>query len=161
MKFIKTPVKWTVIACLAFFALLAIIVVSAVMDADMPEIIVAAEEKVHSAAVEAVRDLQLALPEKQPKRATTWRDRDQSSMAYHTAAYRVEGRLVAPSTARFPGIFDGRAGHVTRLGGQRYRIRSYVDSQNSFGAQVRTHFTAEVEQTGRGVWRVRSLELHE
>ena len=121
--------------------------------------VAAAEEK--AGGVKEVDKTQPAPPQKRPKKAATWRDRDQSTMAYHMAADWVRGRLRAPATADFPGIFQGRADHVTRLDGQRYRIRSYVDAQNGFGAQVRTRFTAEVEQTGKDAWRLLSLQLHE
>jgi hypothetical protein len=37
------------------------------------------------------------------------------------------------------------------LGDQRYSISSYVDSQNGFGAMVRTHWTATVSVNGETV----------
>jgi hypothetical protein len=70
----------------------------------------------------------------------------------------VEDRLKAPRTAKWPW---GYTNYVTHLGGGRYRIKAYVDSQNSFGALLRTHFTAEVRWTGGSNWRLESLELQE
>jgi len=70
----------------------------------------------------------------------------------------VEDRLKAPRTAKWPW---GYTDYVTDLGGGRYRIKAYVDSQNSFGAMLRTHFTAEVEWTGGDNWRLNSLNVQE
>lgn len=71
----------------------------------------------------------------------------------------VKERLKAPKSAEFPGIFDGRADHVTYLGNQKYRIASYVDAQNSFGATIRNNFVGEIEQTSEDNWRHISLDL--
>jgi hypothetical protein len=55
---------------------------------------------------------------------------------------RVSKLLKAPSTARFAFGSD-----VTREnhGAGKYRITSWVDSQNGFGAMLRTPFSCEVE----------------
>lgn len=45
----------------------------------------------------------------------------------------VESTLKAPSTAKFSSQRD-----VADLGEGRYRVRSYVDSQNGFGAMIRS-----------------------
>jgi hypothetical protein len=37
--------------------------------------------------------------------------------------------------------------HVKR-NGQTYRIDSYVDSQNAFGAMLRTHYSVTLTRTG-------------
>lgn len=91
--------------------------------------------------------------------STNWRAEDNSLMAYIMIEDFVKERLVSPGSARFPGIFDGKADHITYLGNQRYRIVSWVDSQNAFGASLRTYFTAEIEQTGEETWRLISLEM--
>ena len=70
----------------------------------------------------------------------------------------VEDRLKAPRTAKWPW---GYTDYVTHLGDGRYRIKAYVDSQNAFGALIRTHFTAEVHWTGGDNWRLESLEIKE
>jgi hypothetical protein len=53
----------------------------------------------------------------------------------------VKASLVAPSTADFQS-FLGR--QVADLGNWNYSVSSYVDSQNSFGAKIRTYFTCQV-----------------
>lgn len=84
---------------------------------------------------------------------------DNSTMAYIMMEEFVKERLVAPKTAEFPGTFDGRVDHIQHLGDQKYRINSYVDAQNSFGATIRNNFTGEIEQVSEDRWRLNSLEI--
>lgn len=56
----------------------------------------------------------------------------------------VELALKSPSTADFPTCRENR---IMRMG-DRYVVTSYVDSQNSFGAQVRTPFQVYLHKTG-------------
>ena len=58
----------------------------------------------------------------------------------------VKDILKAPATADFQS-FLGR--NVTDLGKWRYTVSSYVDSQNSFGAKIRTSFTCDVQCVGQ------------
>lgn len=53
----------------------------------------------------------------------------------------VTQRLKSPSTAEFPS-----ASHYTfiGIGENKYRLGSYVDAENSFGAKLRTQFTCDV-----------------
>jgi len=60
----------------------------------------------------------------------------------------VEKRLKSPGSAKFP--FGGFQ-HVRSLGNHRYSVDSYVDSENSFGANTRTHFTATIKETNNGL----------
>ncbi len=89
----------------------------------------------------------------------SWREQNNSTMAYIMIEDFVKQRLKAPKSADFPGVFDGRADHVRYLGNQKYRIVSYVDAQNSFGATIRNNFIGEIEQTSEDRWRLISLEL--
>jgi hypothetical protein len=58
--------------------------------------------------------------------------------AYVMCKQFLEDRLKAPKTADYP---LERSSDVTEaLGGGRYRVRSYVDAQNSFGAMIRTRY---------------------
>src|SRR5882672_11033891 len=49
----------------------------------------------------------------------------------------VTERLKAPATADFQSNGDA---DVRNMGGGKYRVFSFVDSQNSFGANIRTKF---------------------
>ena len=60
----------------------------------------------------------------------------------------VEKRLKSPKSADFP--FGGGSYHTTDLGGGRYKVNSYVDSQNAFGANIRTHFDGVIKRKDGG-----------
>lgn len=94
-------------------------------------------------------------PESQP-----WDQTDNWSMAYIQMESFVEDRLVSPSTAEFPGVFDGKKDHVTK-NGTTYTIRSYVDAQNRMGGTVRMYFEGVIEQVDESTWRLKSLKLDE
>lgn len=57
--------------------------------------------------------------------------------------------LKAPATAVFPGldemIVNGSDGH--------YGVSGFVDSQNSYGATIRTQYTYNVEKDSEGKWK--------
>ena len=70
----------------------------------------------------------------------------------------VERRLRSPATADYP------FGHVTavqRTGPTTYRLASYVDAQNGFGAIVRTNFVCDVTGSGSEVsdYRLSNLAM--
>jgi len=81
---------------------------------------------------------------------------DNSTMAYIMVKKNVTANLVSPSTAEFPSRSNE---HVKRTG-DVYYIDSWVDSQNRFGATLRNHFTAEIEQTGPNSWQLKSLVMN-
>ncbi len=68
----------------------------------------------------------------------------------------VEDRLKSPKSADFP--FAGARG-VTSLGQGRYKVQSYVDSQNSFGANIRTNFEGVIVR-GDGSWQLEYLNFN-
>ncbi len=61
------------------------------------------------------------------KSPDAWKHEDNWTMAYIMMEEYVKQRLKAPSTAEFPGVFDGMKDHVKSHGNQKYRIISYVD----------------------------------
>ncbi len=75
--------------------------------------------------------------------------------AFVYARFFVKDVLVAPRTAKFPGYSKDA---VTYLGDETYRVRSYVDSQNSFGALIRTNYTVVI-QKGDGKWILKSIDI--
>lgn len=97
--------------------------------------------------------------ERESPRIDKLASKDNSLLAYNITEDWVKQRLKAPSTAEFPGIFDGKADHIQRLDDKKYRIRSWVDSQDAFGAQIRTHWEAVVQQTGEYDWKLLSLTI--
>jgi len=67
----------------------------------------------------------------------------------------VKGRLKLPSTSDFAWL-DSR---VEPLGDNRYAMKSYVDSQNSFGSTVRTYFDCiAIKESGK--WRIERLKIN-
>lgn len=59
----------------------------------------------------------------------------------------VEDYLKSPSTAKFCTFKDAT---VTYLGDDKYKVRGYVDAQNSFGATIREYFTVTYTATSSG-----------
>lgn len=78
----------------------------------------------------------------------------QDTLAWVKCGSAATENLKAPSTANFASYSRDR---VKDLGSWRYQIRSYVDSQNCFGAQVRTGFTCTVQCAAVGVCSVTDL----
>jgi hypothetical protein len=61
----------------------------------------------------------------------------------------VKRNLKSPSTAEFPSSYDFTAGEVeVPTYGKVWRVVGYVDSQNGFGAMIRTSFTCELKPIG-------------
>jgi hypothetical protein len=71
----------------------------------------------------------------------------QDSLAGIVCEDYVKGQLKAPATADFQS-FLGRS--VIDEGNWRYQVSSYVDSQNDFGANIRTYFTCDVQCVADG-----------
>ena len=65
----------------------------------------------------------------------------------------VERQLKAPGTAKFQVCRDA----TIQRSGDQFTVRSYVDSQNSFGAMLRTDYVAVVEWTGGDNWHLVDL----
>jgi hypothetical protein len=96
---------------------------------------------------------------KKPPDPNAWKSEDNRIAAYIMMERFVEQRLKCPGTAKFPGVWDGMQNHVTPIGNQTYKIVSYVDSQNLFGAYLRTNFVGEIQQMSVDNWRLISLNL--
>ncbi|MGA9591266.1 MAG: hypothetical protein WBV11_15660 [Salegentibacter sp.] len=79
-------------------------------------------------------------------------------LAYSYAEDAVKKHLKSPSTAKFPGTIEKNE-HVQYLGNGEYQIHSWVDSQNSFGAMLRSNFSVIIEFDGNNV-RYKNLEIN-
>lgn len=99
--------------------------------------------------------------EKENRRQQTMSDSNSDSGsddvhgAWASAQRAVLKELKSPKSADFP--FGGYR-HITPLGGDRYRVDSYVDAKNSFGAEIRTHFSGVVKKVSGG-WQVEELNF--
>lgn len=69
------------------------------------------------------------------------------SYALIYAERAIEGILKAPSTAEFGGIRNADI----RRDGDTFFVRSFVDSQNSFGAMIRSHYEVKVTFEGEKI----------
>jgi hypothetical protein len=67
----------------------------------------------------------------------------------------VTNRLKAPATAEFASY---NADAITKLTEGRYVVRSYVDAQNAFGANVRTQYACTVTWQGGTRWKLDDLK---
>lgn len=66
----------------------------------------------------------------------------------------VRDALPTPSTAKFPWPSEH---DVEDLGQGRWKVISYVDAENVFGARVRTHYAVVIQHTGNGKWRLEDI----
>lgn len=73
--------------------------------------------------------------------------------AYIYAKEFVSDALRAPATADFPWEPESAA-----LKGTIWHVAGHVDSQNGFGALIRSHWTCQVEKRG-DKWRCHSLVI--
>ena len=95
-----------------------------------------------------------------PKTAESnrWESRENRWSAALTSQKFVRDKLKAPTTAKFQDSIDA---DVTHIGGGRYVVNSYVDSQNVFGAMLRTKYRCELTDLGDGKWQLTNLRLFE
>lgn len=80
--------------------------------------------------------------------------------AWVMAQQFVKDNLKSPGTADFGGVFSDYQDPdevVTYLGNGKFRVRAWVDAQNSFGATLRNHFVCELEYVGNDRWRLTNL----
>lgn len=67
----------------------------------------------------------------------------------------LKDRLKAPSTAKFAPTSDQI---ISSQGNDEYKVISYVDAENSFGAMIRTDYTCIVKYTGNDNWSLLDLQ---
>jgi hypothetical protein len=89
-----------------------------------------------------------------------WKKEDRSFYAKSYIEGLIKPQLKSPGTAKFPGALD--TDYVIRqLDDQVYVVSSWVDSQNSFGAMVRTKYLGSVQQVEKDKWEIIGLEILE
>lgn len=64
-------------------------------------------------------------------------------LAYNYAEDFISQRLKSPSSAKFPEVSE-KINHIKSLGKDKYEINSWVDSQNGFGAMIRSRFSCRI-----------------
>lgn len=68
----------------------------------------------------------------------------------------VTKRLRAPATAKFTNSSEAV---VNLVSGGEWAVASHVDSQNGFGAMIRSTFTCTVKPTGNDNWQLVDLKI--
>jgi len=84
---------------------------------------------------------------------------DRRFAAYDTCQQFVERRLKAPGTASFPNYFEDDGEVVVTGGPIRFTVVAHVDSENSFGASLRTRFSCVVTTSDGDTYQLVSLNL--
>lgn len=89
-------------------------------------------------------------PSEPPKPVTLRED----SEAFVMAQMFVKESLKSPSTASFGGWFEQTARDSVKWKPNEgvYEVKLWVDSQNGFGATVRTDFVVKLRQEGKDRW---------
>jgi hypothetical protein len=91
-----------------------------------------------------------------------WETENNRAMAWIKVQDAIKQNLKAPATAKFPGILDlGGDLIIEQRENHNYLIKAYVDAQNDYGALIRTHFTAVIQQVSENGWRIDSLDFEE
>ncbi len=79
------------------------------------------------------------------------------SEAYVVSHEFIERYLLSPGSSKYP--FEA-PNEVTKYSGDSiYTVESYVDSQNGFGALLRTQYSAKVKYNGSDKWQLQKLYL--
>lgn len=81
---------------------------------------------------------------------------DRSATAFEMCKKSVRTDLRAPGTAKFRDYFGDQAPSVSGSGDGPYTVISTVDSQNGFGAMLRSSFVCTATYIGSDQWSVDS-----
>ena len=117
-------------------------------------------ESTYDSRIEEIKREAAETPEQRAAREKQEIERENESRrlaAYRTATDYVRQQLKSPSTAKFPSITD--ANITWTPDGRLYTIFSYVDSQNSFGAMLRTQWFAKLQYLDNGNWSVLDFDF--
>ena len=96
-------------------------------------------------------------PFSQPDPPDAWKIKDNKTMAYVMMQNFVKENLQSPGTAKFEWITESDC-EITKDGFD-YTITSWVDSQNAFGAIVRTQFSGVLRQVDKDNWLLLILSM--
>ena len=77
--------------------------------------------------------------------------------AFSVCKQFVTKTLKAPASAKFPASSEAA---INLMSGNEFEVRSYVDSQNGFGAMIRGTFICTVKPTDDGRWQLVDLTMN-
>lgn len=113
-----------------------------------------------SIAADTVYNEELLKIDKSPSETTLNSDSEgYEQVALILAEDIIKEKLKSPSTAEFPGLFES-INHVKYIGDNKYQIDSWVDSQNSFGATIRTRYSCIMVKEGDYNWSMYKLQIY-
>jgi len=98
-----------------------------------------------------------------PKTAREFASDDNRLLALHCAQDHIKGMLKAPRSAKWPGMFDVQdiRSHAMKAADGTYVVRSFVDSQNSFGAMLRLWYVVRLQVHANGTATILEAEVLE
>lgn len=83
---------------------------------------------------------------------------DEKAFAWGAAKQEVLKRLKSPSTAEFPFSY---LNEYIMKSGNTITVKSWVDSENSFGAKLRANFQVVIEKVDSEHYKVISVDIYE
>ncbi len=96
-----------------------------------------------------------------PIEKKSWHEIVDKKAAFYAAQQFIEKYLKVPKTAEHPSYYDIGENNIKHLGSQTYEINSYVDSQNSFGALLRTDYYLKIMQHKKDKWKLLDIKTLE
>ncbi|MCU1717940.1 hypothetical protein NTD81_12510 [Pseudomonas sp. 5P_3.1_Bac2] len=85
-------------------------------------------------------------------------DGGQEMMAFVMCQKPITDRLTSPSSAKFP--HSGKSGvSSTHVGGGVYDVVGYVDSQNGFGAMLRSTWNCKIKENDNKTWTALDVNI--
>ena len=87
--------------------------------------------------------------------SSSMEDRAFTAWAMHSLF--IKNALKAPSTADFAPRAESS---VETIAPNTYKITSYVDAQNSFGAKIRNHYEITLKDNGPDKWQLIDLKFY-
>jgi len=103
------------------------------------------------------RDAAITPETPQQKAEARWNSNEGKVDAFSMSQKFIKERLKSPGSAEFPSITDSDV-VITHKGGGRFTVKAYVDSQNAFGALLRTRYTCEIRDNGDRTWALLSMD---
>lgn len=79
--------------------------------------------------------------------------------AFDVCTQFVKDRLKSPSTAKFRNFYEDDGEVVVTHAADTYTVSSTVDSENGFGAMLRSTFRCEVRHVSGTSWRLVDLQI--
>lgn len=115
-------------------------------NAPIPHATTPAQEQTNKDDLQVKVKPEAEIPEKIGEVGVDFSDDDTAIGALIFSRMYVKEHLKSPKTADFASF---TASHCTKLtDGKTYKIASYVDSQNGFGAMIRTRYYVKLIKTG-------------